>query len=123
MIKIPAGSVSADRMMIINPDGSVTYEPNVRYQQPTIIRRTYQKPVKPKYRYMIEQVSRNQMVDRSDSCVCVFRKENRTDAVNGVGNGALVNVRYAMRVIGSFRVRCCASFYFFSSGCCYCPVS
>ena len=123
MIKIPAGSVSADKMMIINPDGSVTYEPNVRYQQPTIIRRTYQKPVKPKYRYMIEQVSRNETVHTSDSYVNVLRKGNRTDAVNGVGNGALVNVRYAMRVIGSFRVRCCALFYSFSSGYCYCPVS
>lgn len=41
---------------IINPDGSVTYEPNLHYQQPTIIRRSYAKPRKARHRYALEQV-------------------------------------------------------------------
>lgn len=56
MQQVPVNSTPPDKVTIINPDGSVSYEPNLYYQQPTIIRRTYRKPVKPKYRYMIEQV-------------------------------------------------------------------
>ena len=57
MSQIPVNYSSTDQVMIINPDGTVSYEPNIRYQQPTIIRRSYSRPPKPKYRYMIEQVS------------------------------------------------------------------
>lgn len=45
-----------DYVTIINPDGSVTYEKNTRYQQPTIIRRSYAKSTVPKNRYVLEQV-------------------------------------------------------------------
>jgi hypothetical protein len=55
-MQIPPNHTSLEQMMIINPDGSISYEPNVRYQQPTIIRRSYMKAPKPKYRYAIEQV-------------------------------------------------------------------
>lgn len=55
--KIPLNYSSMDHVMIINPDGTVSYEPNVHYQQPTIIRRTYRTPPKPKYRYKLEQVN------------------------------------------------------------------
>jgi len=56
MNRIPLNYTSTDHVMIINPDGSVSYEPNVRYQQPTIIRRSYRRPPKSRYQYMIEQV-------------------------------------------------------------------
>lgn len=55
-MQMPLTGTAPDKVTIINPDGSVTYEPNLHYQQPTIIRRTYHKAPKPKYRYMIEQV-------------------------------------------------------------------
>ena len=55
-MQMPLTSTAPDKVTIINPDGSVTYEPNLHYQKPTIIRRTYHKAPKPKYRYMIEQV-------------------------------------------------------------------
>ena len=45
-----------DYVTIINPDGSVTYEQNTRYQQPTIIRRSYAKSKVSKNRYTLEQV-------------------------------------------------------------------
>lgn len=45
-----------DQIMIINPDGTISYEPNQRYKQPTIIRRTYRKAIHPKYRYVLQQV-------------------------------------------------------------------
>jgi hypothetical protein len=56
MMQMPATYTVPDKVTIINPDGTVTYEPNTQYQQPTIIRRTYRKPPKPKYRYTVEQV-------------------------------------------------------------------
>ena len=55
-MQVPITSTRPDKVTIINPDGTVSYEPNVHYQQPTIIRRTYHRAPKPKYRYMIEQV-------------------------------------------------------------------
>ena len=45
-----------DQIMIINPDGTITYKPHVRYQQPTTLTRSYIKPAKPKYQYTVEQV-------------------------------------------------------------------
>jgi hypothetical protein len=57
MTQIPLNYTSTDQVMIINPDGTISYEPNVRYQQPTIIRRTYSKPPRARYRYTIEQVN------------------------------------------------------------------
>ncbi len=62
MNRIPLNYTSTDHVMIINPDGSISYEPNVRYQQPTIIRRTYRTPPKPRYQYMIEQVIFNKIL-------------------------------------------------------------
>ncbi len=56
MNRIPTNYTSTDQVMIVHPDGSISYEPNTRHQQPTIIRRSYRTPPKPKYRYMIEQV-------------------------------------------------------------------
>lgn len=41
---------------IINPDGSISYEPNTQYQKPTIIRRSYPKNYQKSYRYALEQV-------------------------------------------------------------------
>jgi len=46
-----------DYVTIINPDGSISYEPNVHYQQPTIIRRSYAKVNRQRYRYNLEQVN------------------------------------------------------------------
>jgi len=45
-----------DYVTIINPDGSISYETNVHYQQPTIIRRSYAKDRPRRYRYALEQV-------------------------------------------------------------------
>jgi hypothetical protein len=45
-----------DYVTIINPDGSISYEPNVHYQKPTIIRRSYAKVNRQRYRYALEQV-------------------------------------------------------------------
>ena len=61
MSRIPLNHTSLDKVMIINPDGSITYEPNTKYQQPTIIRRTYRTEPRARYQYMIQQVHFNKM--------------------------------------------------------------
>lgn len=57
-----------DYVTIINPDGSVTYEKNTRYQQPTIIRRSYAKSQVPKNRYTLEQVCLKKSDSLSHQC-------------------------------------------------------
>ena len=102
MNQIPLNHTSTDHVMIINPDGSVSYEPNTRYQQPTIIRRSYRTPPKSKYRYMIEQVHTNTSISCKCSLVSLPRKENRIVAVNVVDIGVHVIVKYVVVVIESF---------------------
>lgn len=51
------GLILPEYVTVINPDGTVSYERNTQYQQPTIIRRTYAKQEKPKQRYNLEQVN------------------------------------------------------------------
>jgi hypothetical protein len=97
MNRIPMNYTSTDQVMIINPDGSVSYEPNVRYQQPTIIRRSYRTPPKPKYHYMIEQVK---LTNIFLSMFVIFdRKESHIVVANGVDIGVHVNVLYVIFVI------------------------
>lgn len=102
MNPIPLNHTSTDHVMIINPDGSVQYEPNTRYQQPTIIRRTYRTPPKSKYRYKIEQVQINSNISRKYLPSSLSRKEKHIVGVNGVDIGVHEIVKYVVVVIASF---------------------
>jgi hypothetical protein len=97
MNRIPLNYTSTDKVMIIHPDGSISYEPNVRYQQPTIIRRTYRTTPKARYQYMIEQVNFNKIFFLR--MFSLHRKENHIVVVNGVDIGVHVNVLYVIFVI------------------------
>ena len=115
----PNGKVP-DQIMVINPDGSISYEPNLRYSQPTIIRRTYRKRALPKYRYILEQV-RRLLVMTSQIIVFFnirFRKLNRIDAVNGASTGALDDARVLIFAIESSLARCSVCSFWASS--CFC---
>ncbi len=56
IVQSPLNQNIPDYVTIINPDGSISYERNLHYQQPTIIRRSYAKARKSRYRYTLEQV-------------------------------------------------------------------
>ncbi|CAF4556325.1 unnamed protein product [Rotaria sp. Silwood1] len=55
IVRPPPNETIPDYVTIINPDGSISYEPNSHYQQPTIIRRSYAKINKKNYRYALQQ--------------------------------------------------------------------
>ena len=56
IVQTSTGQTKPEYITIINPDGSISYEQNLHYEQPTIIRRTYSRPPKAKHRYKIAQV-------------------------------------------------------------------
>ncbi|CAF0719977.1 unnamed protein product [Rotaria sordida] len=55
IVQRPPDETIPDYVTIINPDGSVSYEPNTNYQQPTIIRRSYAPVNRKKYHYALQQ--------------------------------------------------------------------
>jgi hypothetical protein len=56
IVQTASNQNAPDYVTIINPDGGISYEKNIHYQQPTIIRRSYAKPRHSRYRYILEQV-------------------------------------------------------------------
>jgi hypothetical protein len=97
----PLNPTFPDYVTVINPDGSITYEPNLHYQQPTIIRRSYAKARKARHRYALEQVH---LINIAFHCMCIVlfnRKENHIVAVNGVNNGVPATVQHSIFVIES----------------------
>ena len=96
--QIPLNPNFPEYVTIINPDGSVTYETNLHYQQPTIIRRSYAKRRKARQYYALEQVYFH------DSDYFLFyilfnRKENHIVVVNGVDIVGLVIVQHLIFAI------------------------
>jgi hypothetical protein len=58
IVHTPRNQNRHDQIMITNPNNEpFLYDSRVRYEQPTVVRRTYHRAPKPNYRYTIEQVN------------------------------------------------------------------
>ncbi len=57
IIQTPRYQTDRDQIMMMNRNGTIINEPLVGYQTSKTIRRSYFKPSKSKYHYMIEQVN------------------------------------------------------------------
>lgn len=102
IIQSTSNSYPPDYVTIINPDGSISYETNVHYQQPTIIRRSYRTPPKSRYQYKIEQVFILFKIFVIINFVYVLllnRREKPIVVVNVVDIGVHVIVQYLIFVI------------------------
>ena len=97
IVEILPNETIPNYVTIINPDGSISYERNIHYQRPTIIRRNY---ATVRRTSVIKQVHLLIIMLFHYRLITLFnRKENLIVVVNGVEIGVLVNVLHVIFVI------------------------